>query len=47
MQRKLTRGRLLLFVALLMTIASGLALRHYGYAINLPFAVVKYGDSLL
>ncbi|MDK4702548.1 DUF2809 domain-containing protein [Rhizobium sp. CNPSo 4062] len=47
MQRKLTRGRLLLFVALLMTIASGLALRGYGYAINLPFAVVKYGGSLL
>jgi hypothetical protein len=47
MQRKLTRGRLLLFLALLLTIACGLALRRYGYAINLPFAVVKYGGSLL
>ncbi|MDR6899738.1 DUF2809 domain-containing protein [Rhizobium miluonense] len=47
MQRKLTRGRLLLVVALLVTIASGLALRRYGYAINLPFVVVKYGGSLL
>ncbi|MGY5777188.1 ribosomal maturation YjgA family protein [Rhizobium sp. LEGMi135b] len=47
MQRKLMRGRLLLFLALLLTIASGLALRRYGYAINLPFVVVKYGGSLL
>ncbi|AGB70908.1 MULTISPECIES: ribosomal maturation YjgA family protein [Rhizobium] len=47
MQRKLTRGRPLLVVALLVTIASGLALRRYGYAINLPFVVVKYGGSLL
>lgn len=47
MQRKLMRGRLLLVVALLVTIASGLALRRYGYAINLPFVVVKYGGSLL
>jgi hypothetical protein len=47
MQRKLTRGRQLLFLALLLTIACGLALRRYGYAINLPFAVVKYGGSLL
>jgi hypothetical protein len=47
MQRDLMRGRLLLFVALLVTIASGLGLRRYGYAINLPFAIVKYGGSLL
>jgi predicted membrane protein len=32
---------------LLLTIASGLALRRYGYAIDLPFVVVKYGGSLL
>ncbi len=47
MQRKLTRDRLLLFVALMVTIAAGLALRRYGYALNLPFAIVKYGGSLL
>ncbi|WP_174718593.1 ribosomal maturation YjgA family protein [Rhizobium sp. 11515TR] len=47
MQRKLTRGRLLLFLALLVTIAASLALRRYGYALDLPFAIVKYGGSLL
>ncbi|WP_349644493.1 hypothetical protein [Rhizobium calliandrae] len=47
MQRKLTRGRLFLSLALLLTIASGLALRRYGYAMHLPFMVVKYGGSLL
>ncbi|MFS8113933.1 DUF2809 domain-containing protein [Rhizobium jaguaris] len=47
MQRKLRRGRLFLFPALLLTIASGFALRRYGYAIHLPFVVVKYGGSLL
>ncbi|SCB42148.1 ribosomal maturation YjgA family protein [Rhizobium multihospitium] len=47
MQRKLTRGRLFLFPALLLTIVTGLALRRYGYAVNLPFVIVKYGGSLL
>ncbi|WP_349958012.1 DUF2809 domain-containing protein [Rhizobium sp. ZPR3] len=47
MQRRLTRGRLLPLFALLLTIAGGLALRRYGYAIDLPFVVVKYGGSLL
>ncbi|MDL2398371.1 DUF2809 domain-containing protein [Rhizobium mayense] len=47
MKRKLTRGRWPLFLALLLTIASGLALRRYGYAMHLPFVVVKYGGSLL
>ncbi|GES51853.1 MULTISPECIES: ribosomal maturation YjgA family protein [Rhizobium] len=47
MQRKLTRERPLLFLALLVTIAAGLALRRYGYALDLPFAIVKYGGSLL
>lgn len=47
MQRTLTRGRPLLFLALLLTVASGLALRRYGYALHLPFVVVKYGGSLL
>ncbi|NTJ06802.1 DUF2809 domain-containing protein [Rhizobium lusitanum] len=36
-----------LVLALLLTIASGLALRRFGYAANLPFAVVKYGGSIL
>lgn len=47
MRRTLMRGRLLPFLALLLTIASGLALRRYGYALDLPFVVVKYGGSLL
>lgn len=47
MQRTLARGRPLLFLALLLTIASGLALRQYGYALHLPFVIVKYGGSLL
>ncbi|TWB54881.1 uncharacterized protein DUF2809 [Rhizobium sp. ERR 922] len=47
MQRKLTRERPLLFLALLVTIAAGLALRRYGYALDLPFAIVKYGGSTL
>ncbi|SCB16186.1 DUF2809 domain-containing protein [Rhizobium hainanense] len=47
MQQRLIRGRLLPLLALLLTIAGGLALRRYGYAIDLPFVVVKYGGSLL
>ncbi|NKJ05393.1 DUF2809 domain-containing protein [Rhizobium sp. SG741] len=41
------RRRISLLLALLLTIASGLALRRFGYAANLPFAVVKYGGSIL
>ncbi|MGZ9720673.1 ribosomal maturation YjgA family protein [Rhizobium miluonense] len=47
MQRRLARTRLFLLSALLLTIVSGLALRRYGYALNLPFVIVKYGGSLL
>lgn len=38
---------MVLLLALMLTIAFGLALRRFGYAANLPFAVVKYGGSLL
>ena len=31
----------------LLTIGCGLALRRFGYAADLPFAVVKYGGSIL
>ncbi|NLS19965.1 DUF2809 domain-containing protein [Rhizobium sp. P40RR-XXII] len=47
MQRKLTRRRTGLPLALLLTIACGLALRRFGYAVHLPFEVVKYGGSIL
>lgn len=39
------RGALILAFAL--TIACGLALRHFGYEAGLSFAVVKYGGSVL
>jgi hypothetical protein len=35
------------FTAFLLTIVSGLTLRRFGYSIDLPFVVVKYGGSLL
>ncbi|MGG6897958.1 DUF2809 domain-containing protein [Rhizobium sp. BR 315] len=47
MQRQFMRRRISLFLALLLTIASGLALRQFGYAAGFPFAVVKYGGSIL
>ena len=47
MRRQFMRRRISLLLALLLTIASGLALRRFGYAANLPFAVVKYGGSIL
>lgn len=47
MRRQFMRGRISLVLALLLTIAGGLALRRFGYAANLPFAVVKYGGSIL
>ncbi|TIX89419.1 DUF2809 domain-containing protein [Rhizobium sp. P44RR-XXIV] len=37
----------MLLLALFLTIACGLALRRFGYAADLPFAVVKYGGSIL
>nr|WP_240535438.1 DUF2809 domain-containing protein [Rhizobium freirei] len=36
-----------MFSAFLLTVACGLALRRFGYAADLPFAVVKYGGSIL
>lgn len=33
--------------ALFLIIISGLLLRRFGYSVDLPFAVVKYGGSLL
>ena len=47
MQRQYMRRRLLLLLALLLTIAGGLALRRFGYVANLPFGIVKYGGSIL
>jgi hypothetical protein len=47
MQRQFMRRRLLLLLALLLTITGGLALRRFGYAANLPFGIVKYGGSIL
>lgn len=41
------RRRAGLLFALLVTVAAGLALRRFGYAVDLPFAVVKYGGSIL
>ncbi len=37
----------MLLSAFLLTIGCGLALRRFGYAADLPFAVVKYGGSIL
>lgn len=36
-----------MLAALLLTIACGLALRRFGYEASLPFAIVKYGGSIL
>ncbi len=47
MQLQLTRRRAGLLLALLLTIVCGLALRRFGYAAHLPFAIVKYGGSIL
>lgn len=41
-QRQLSR-----LAALLLVIVLGLALRRFGYAVDLPFIVVKYGGSAL
>jgi hypothetical protein len=45
--QRFIRRRAWLLLALLSTIAIGLALRRFGYAANLPFAAVKYGGSIL
>ncbi|ARM88002.1 hypothetical protein RHEC894_CH01688 [Rhizobium sp. CIAT894] len=39
--------QLLRLAALLVVIVLGLVLRRFGYAIDLPFVVVKYGGSAL
>ncbi|UVD59107.1 DUF2809 domain-containing protein [Rhizobium sp. Pop5] len=41
------RPQLRRLATLLFVIALGLALRRFGYAIDLPFIVVKYGGSAL
>jgi len=47
MRRQFMRRRISLVLALFLTVSSCLALRRFGYAANLPFAVVKYGGSIL
>lgn len=42
-----SRSQFLRLAAVLVVIAAGLALRHFGYAVDLPFVVVKYGGSAL
>ncbi|MBB3138899.1 hypothetical protein FHS26_006679 [Rhizobium pisi] len=42
-----SRPQLLRLAALLLVIVLGLALRRFGYAVDLPFIVVKYGGSAL
>jgi len=42
-----SRVQFLRLTALLLVIAFGLALRRFGYAVDLPFVVVKYGGSAL
>lgn len=40
-------SQFLRLAALLFVIALGLAIRRFGYAVDLPFVVVKYGGSAL
>ncbi|WP_172831029.1 DUF2809 domain-containing protein [Rhizobium leucaenae] len=47
MQPKLTRRRIGVCLALVLTIVCGLALRRFGYAAHLSFQIVKYGGSIL
>ncbi|NLR95825.1 DUF2809 domain-containing protein [Rhizobium sp. P38BS-XIX] len=44
---RVRRRRGALILAFVLTITCGLALRHFGYAAGLSFAVVKYGGSIL
>ncbi|MFS8050407.1 DUF2809 domain-containing protein [Rhizobium sp. BR 314] len=41
------RRRISPFLACLLTIAFGLVLRRFGYAVHLPFEIVKNGGSIL
>ena len=47
MRPELMRRRMSLFLAFLLPIACGLALRRFGYTAHLPFEIVKYGGSIL
>ncbi|WHO71862.1 DUF2809 domain-containing protein [Rhizobium sp. BT03] len=42
-----SQAQFLRLVGLLVVIVLGLALRRFGYAIDLPFIIVKYGGSAL
>ncbi|MBB4190111.1 hypothetical protein GGE45_000496 [Rhizobium aethiopicum] len=42
-----SQARFLRLAALFAVIVLGLALRRFGYAVDLPFVVVKYGGSAL
>ncbi|AHG44997.1 membrane protein [Rhizobium leguminosarum bv. trifolii CB782] len=42
-----SQAQFLRLAALLVVIVLGLALRRFGYAVDLPFVVVKYGGSAL
>ncbi|OWO90098.1 hypothetical protein B5E41_28760 [Rhizobium esperanzae] len=42
-----SRAQFLRLAAVLVVIAAGLALRRFGYAVDLPFVAVKYGGSAL
>ena len=42
-----SRARLSRLAAVILVILFGLALRRFGYAIDLPFVIVKYGGSAL
>ncbi|SCB61997.1 Protein of unknown function [Rhizobium aethiopicum] len=41
------RSQFLRLAAVLVVIAAGLVLRHFGYTVGLPFIIVKYGGSAL
>ena len=44
---KFYASRALILSGLILVIPAGLALRRYGYMIELPFLIVKYGGSVL
>ncbi|MBX4963933.1 ribosomal maturation YjgA family protein [Rhizobium binae] len=45
--RSHSRAQFRRLAALLLVIALGLAIRRFGYALDLPFVIVKYGGSAL
>lgn len=47
MQLQMERRQLKRLAALFLIIISGLLLRRFGYSVDLPFFIVKYGGSLL